>query len=71
MEEEEKRKSDFLVMRNDRKNVSGHQLREKFQLNVRKIFLTMTFLEHGLVREVVESPCLEIFKIQPDTALSN
>ncbi|KFQ36677.1 hypothetical protein N332_13082, partial [Mesitornis unicolor] len=43
----------------------------RFNLNIRKIFLTMRVTEHWsrLHREVGESPFLETFKIRLDTFL--
>ena len=45
----------------------------KFSLNIRKCYFTVRVVKHGkrLLREVVDSPSLEIFKAQLDTAWSS
>ncbi|KGL80450.1 hypothetical protein N309_09378, partial [Tinamus guttatus] len=51
---------------------NGHKLKhQKFHRNRRKNFLTVRVTEHWnrLLREVVESPSLEIFKTHLDTVL--
>ncbi|KFV83020.1 hypothetical protein N308_15266, partial [Struthio camelus australis] len=53
---------------------NGHKLKHrKFHLNMRKNFFTVRVTEHRnrLPREVVESPCLEMFKSRLDTILGN
>jgi len=58
----------------DKIRSKGHKLKyRKFHLNVRKITSTVRWVEHwhGLPREAVEAPSLELFKTQWDTALSN
>ena len=58
---------------NNRARSSGQKLEyRKFQTNTRKNFFTVR-VEHWnrLLREVVESPSLEIFKTHLDTYLCN
>jgi len=51
---------------------NGHKLKHrKFHPNMRKIFFTLRVMEHWnrLLREVVDSPSLEIFKTRLDKVL--
>jgi len=60
------------VVPSDRARGNGHKLKHrKFQLNMRKIFLTLRVAEgwNRLPREVVESLSLEIFKTHLDAVL--
>lgn len=53
---------------------NGHKLEYgRIHLNIRKLFCTVWVMEHkhGLPRETVESPSLEIFKRLLDMVLSN
>jgi len=55
-------------------NSNGHKLEHmRLHLNIRKCFLTVKVTEHwhGLPREVVESPSLDIFKSCLDMVLDN
>lgn len=54
----------YSVVPSSRTNVNGHRLKHrKSHLNIRKSLFTMRILEcwHQLVKEVMESPSLEIF----------
>jgi len=60
-------------MPSDRTRGNGHKLKyRKFFLNVKKPFSTVRVGRHGniLLREVVESLCVEIFKTQLNMAVS-
>jgi len=53
---------------------NGFKLREgRFRLDIKKKFFTMMVVKHWhrLLREVMEAPSLETFKIRLDGALSN
>jgi len=64
----------FSVMPGDRTSGNGHKLmHRKFRLNVRKSFFPLRVTEHWnrLLREVVDSPSLEMFKTHLDEVLCN
>ena len=62
------------VVPSDRTRGSGHTLKHRrFHLNTRKHFFTVRVSKHWhrLLREVVESPSLEIFRSDLDMVLGN
>ena len=64
----------FPVVPSDKTRSNGHKLKSRrFLLNTRKHFFTVRVTEHWnrLLREVVETACLEIFKSCLDTVLGH
>ena len=68
----EDRASPFSVVPSDRTRGNVHTLKHRrFPLNIWKHFFTVMVTKHWdrLPKEVMESPCLEIFKSSLDTVL--
>jgi len=66
--------SRFFSVPSDRTGGNGHRLKQrKFQLNMRKSFLSLSLTErwNRLPREAADSPSLEIFKTLLDKVLCN
>lgn len=65
----------FIVVHSRRTKDSGHKLKYKncFRLGTRRKKFNMKTVKHWnrLPKEAVLSPSLEVFKIQPEKALSN
>ena len=64
----------FSSVPSERMRGNGYKLKHrKFHLNMRGHFFTVRVTEHWnrLLREVVESPSLEIFKTRLDASLCN
>ena len=65
-----------LFLRADRNRMRGNGLKleeVRFRLDIRKKFFTVRVVRYWnrLLREVVNAPSLEAFKIRPDRTLSN
>lgn len=70
----EDRARPFSVVPGGRPRGNGHKLKHRrFPLTIRKHFVTVRVIEHwhGLPRELVESPTLEIFKYCLNVILGN
>jgi len=61
------------VVPSNRTRGSGHKLKHRFPLSIKKHFLTLRVTKHwqSLSREVVESSSLETLKNHLDTVLEN
>ena len=64
----------FTWVDNDRTRGNGPELKEdRFRLDIRREFFTVRVVTHwhGLPREAVNAPSLEVFKARLDGAFSN